>query len=71
MERQLASSVEADVNGLRILLEEINREICHLQPQVENLQEELQLKKRNHGEVGYLLPLFPVKSDIYFKKNNS
>ncbi|PIO35150.1 hypothetical protein AB205_0172120 [Aquarana catesbeiana] len=50
MERQLASSVEADVNGLRILLEEINREICHLQPQVENLQEELQLKKRNHGE---------------------
>ncbi|XP_073463151.1 keratin, type I cytoskeletal 19-like [Aquarana catesbeiana] len=50
MERQLASSVEADVNGLRILLEEINREICHLQPQVENLQEELQLIKRNHGE---------------------
>ncbi|PIO35151.1 hypothetical protein AB205_0172130, partial [Aquarana catesbeiana] len=50
MERQLASSVEADVNGLRILLEEINREICHLQAQVENLQEELQLIKRNHGE---------------------
>ncbi|XP_073463152.1 keratin, type I cytoskeletal 19-like [Aquarana catesbeiana] len=50
MERQLASSVEADVNGLRILLEELNREICHLQPQVENLQEELQLIKRNHRE---------------------
>ncbi|XP_073463153.1 keratin, type I cytoskeletal 19-like [Aquarana catesbeiana] len=50
MERQLASIVEADVNGLRILLEEINREICHLQPQVENLQEELQLIKRIHGE---------------------
>ncbi|XP_073463149.1 keratin, type I cytoskeletal 19-like [Aquarana catesbeiana] len=50
MERQLASSVEADVNGLRILLEELNSEICHLQAQVENLQEELQLIKRNHGE---------------------
>ncbi|XP_040185887.1 keratin, type I cytoskeletal 19-like [Rana temporaria] len=50
MERQLASSVEADVNGLRILLEELNREICQLQAQVENLQEELQLMKRNHGE---------------------
>ncbi|XP_077316017.1 keratin, type I cytoskeletal 19-like [Lithobates pipiens] len=50
MERQLASSVEADVNGLRILLEELNREICHLQAQVENLQEELQLIKRNQGE---------------------
>ncbi|XP_077316025.1 keratin, type I cytoskeletal 19-like [Lithobates pipiens] len=50
MERQLASSVEADVNGLRILLEELNREICHLQAQVENLQEELQLMKRNHAE---------------------
>ncbi|XP_077316020.1 keratin, type I cytoskeletal 19-like [Lithobates pipiens] len=50
MERQLASSLEADVNGLRILLEELTREICHLQAQVENLQEELQLIKRNQGE---------------------
>ncbi|CAI9609165.1 unnamed protein product [Staurois parvus] len=50
MERQLACSVEADVNGLRVLLEELNREICQLQAQVENLQEELQLMKRNHGE---------------------
>ncbi|XP_077316019.1 keratin, type I cytoskeletal 19-like [Lithobates pipiens] len=50
MERQLASSIEADVNGLRILLEELNREICHLRAQVENLQEELQLMKRNQGE---------------------
>ncbi|XP_077314554.1 keratin, type I cytoskeletal 19-like [Lithobates pipiens] len=50
MECQLASSVEADVNGLRILLEELNREICHLQAQVENLQEDLQLIKRNQGE---------------------
>ncbi|XP_040185885.1 keratin, type I cytoskeletal 19-like [Rana temporaria] len=50
MERQLASSVEADVNGLRILREDLKRDICQLQGQVENLQEELQLMKRNHGE---------------------
>ncbi|XP_071967498.1 keratin, type I cytoskeletal 19-like [Engystomops pustulosus] len=50
MERQLSNSVEADVNGLRTLLEELNREICSLENQVQNLQEELQQMKRNHDE---------------------
>ncbi|XP_075702375.1 keratin, type I cytoskeletal 19-like [Rhinoderma darwinii] len=50
MERQLSNSVEADVNGLRILLKELHREICSLEGQVQNLQEELQQIKRNHDE---------------------
>ncbi|XP_069807956.1 keratin, type I cytoskeletal 14-like [Dendropsophus ebraccatus] len=50
MERQLSQTVEADVNGLRILLEELNREICCLESQVQHLQEELQHMKRNHDE---------------------
>ncbi|XP_073537191.1 keratin, type I cytoskeletal 19-like [Phyllobates terribilis] len=50
MERQLSNSAEADVNGLRMLLEELNREICNLESQVQNLQEELQQMKRNHDE---------------------
>ncbi|XP_018412053.1 PREDICTED: keratin, type I cytoskeletal 42-like [Nanorana parkeri] len=48
--RQLRCSVEADVNGLRILLEELNRDICNLQAQVGNLLEELQQMRRNHDE---------------------
>ncbi|XP_068118196.1 keratin, type I cytoskeletal 14-like [Hyperolius riggenbachi] len=50
MERQLRCSVEADVNGLRILLEELNREVCDLEAQVRHLQEELQQMKRSHEE---------------------
>ncbi|XP_075134423.1 keratin, type I cytoskeletal 19-like [Leptodactylus fuscus] len=50
MERQLRNSVEADVNGLRTQLEELKREICTLDSQVQNLQEELQQMKRNHNE---------------------
>ncbi|XP_018412056.1 PREDICTED: keratin, type I cytoskeletal 14-like [Nanorana parkeri] len=50
MERQLRCSVEADVNGLRILLEELNRDICNLQAQVGNLQDELQQMRRSHEE---------------------
>lgn len=54
MERQLSNSVVADVNGLRILLEELNRDTCSLESQVQNLQEELQQMKRNHDEVKHL-----------------
>ncbi|XP_075034426.1 keratin, type I cytoskeletal 14-like [Mixophyes fleayi] len=50
MERQLTNSVEGDVNGFRILLEELNRERCDLEVQVQNLQQELQQMKRNHEQ---------------------
>ncbi|XP_075034433.1 keratin, type I cytoskeletal 14-like [Mixophyes fleayi] len=50
MERQLSSRVEADMNGLRILLKELNQERSYLETQVQNLQEELQQMKRNHEE---------------------
>ncbi|KAM8945831.1 keratin, type I cytoskeletal 19-like [Pelodytes ibericus] len=50
MELQLINTIESDVNGLRRVLEGLNREICDLEMQVRNLQEELQQMKRNHEE---------------------
>ncbi|KAM8947740.1 keratin, type I cytoskeletal 19-like [Pelodytes ibericus] len=50
MELALRNNVEADVNGLRRVLEGLNQEICSLEAQVRNLQEELQQMKRNHEE---------------------
>ncbi|XP_053308847.1 keratin, type I cytoskeletal 19-like [Spea bombifrons] len=50
MELRLRNSVEADVNGLRRVLEGLKAEICDLESQVQNLQEELQQMRRNHEE---------------------
>uniref|UniRef100_A0A8C5QJZ2 IF rod domain-containing protein n=1 Tax=Leptobrachium leishanense TaxID=445787 RepID=A0A8C5QJZ2_9ANUR len=50
MELRLRNNVEGDVNGLRKVLECLNREICDLEMQVRNLTEELQQMKRNHDE---------------------
>ncbi|XP_075034431.1 keratin, type I cytoskeletal 14-like [Mixophyes fleayi] len=50
MERQLGNIVEGDVNGFHILLEELNRERCDLEIQVQILETELQQMKRNHDE---------------------
>ncbi|XP_075134417.1 keratin, type I cytoskeletal 19-like [Leptodactylus fuscus] len=50
MEQRLRNNVESDVNGLRRVLEELNREVCDLESQVQNLQEELLQMKRNHEE---------------------
>ncbi|XP_075034425.1 keratin, type I cuticular Ha6-like [Mixophyes fleayi] len=50
MELQLRKNVESDVNGLRRVLEELNRERCDLETQVQNLQQELQQLKRSHEE---------------------
>ncbi|XP_075702374.1 keratin, type I cytoskeletal 19-like [Rhinoderma darwinii] len=50
MELRLRNNVESDVNGLRRVLEELNREVCDLEGQVQNLQEELLQMKRNHEE---------------------
>ncbi|XP_053309971.1 keratin, type I cytoskeletal 19-like [Spea bombifrons] len=50
MELRLRNSVEADVNGLRRVLEGLTAEIRDLEAQVRDLQEELQQMKRNHEE---------------------
>ncbi|XP_073537189.1 keratin, type I cytoskeletal 19-like [Phyllobates terribilis] len=50
MELRLRNNVESDVNGLRRVLEELNREVCDLEGQVQSLQEELLQMKRNHEE---------------------
>ncbi|XP_053309970.1 keratin, type I cytoskeletal 19-like isoform X2 [Spea bombifrons] len=50
MELRLTNNVETDMNGLRRLLEGLNVEICNLEGQVRNLQEELQQMRRNHEE---------------------
>ncbi|CAH2302558.1 keratin, type I cytoskeletal 19-like [Pelobates cultripes] len=50
MELRLRNNVEADVSGLRRVLEGLNSERCDLEVQVQNLQEELQQMKRNHEE---------------------
>ncbi|XP_075034436.1 keratin, type I cuticular Ha6-like [Mixophyes fleayi] len=50
MELRLRNNVESDVNGLRQVLEELNRERCNLELQVQTLQEELLQIKRNHEE---------------------
>ncbi|KAM8945825.1 keratin, type I cytoskeletal 19-like [Pelodytes ibericus] len=50
MELRLGNSVAADMNSLRKVLEGLNQEICSLDAQVRNLQEELQQMKRNHEE---------------------
>ncbi|XP_056405149.1 keratin, type I cytoskeletal 19-like isoform X1 [Hyla sarda] len=50
MELRLRNNVESDVNGLRRVLEELSREVCDLESQVQNLQEELLQMKRSHEE---------------------
>ncbi|XP_075436384.1 keratin, type I cytoskeletal 19-like [Ascaphus truei] len=50
MELRLRNNVEADLSGLRRVLEGLNMERCDLEMQVQNLQEELQQMKRKHEE---------------------
>ncbi|KAM4622266.1 keratin, type I cuticular Ha5-like [Discoglossus pictus] len=50
MEVSMTSSIQDDINSLRNILEELNRETCELRMQIQNLQEELEQMRRNHEE---------------------
>ncbi|XP_005394467.1 PREDICTED: keratin, type I cytoskeletal 9 [Chinchilla lanigera] len=50
MERSLGQSVDADINGLQRVLENLNMEKSDLEIQYESLQDEMQALKKNHQE---------------------